>query len=224
MRGFLFDIDGTLLDSNDAHASAWVQSLYEYGWDVTFADVRRLIGKGGDHILAELCGLDSERGTGKEIGERRKQLFKQQLQCLQPMRGAPELVAELRRRMQKLVVATSASSDELDLLLEQAGVTDAFRDATTADDVDASKPEPDVVLAALRKIALPRREVLFVGDTPYDVEACVRAGVRCIALRCGGWHDRSLRGAIAIYDDPQDVLDHLDDVLSEDASPRAAAG
>lgn len=222
VRGFLFDIDGTLLDSNDAHASAWVQALYEYGWDVTFADVRRLIGKGGDHILAELCGLDSERGTGKAIVERRKQLFKAQLECLKPMRGARDLIETLRARGVKLVVATSAAADEVTPLLEQAGVADLFEGATHADDVDQSKPDPDVVLAALRKIGLPKRDVVFVGDTPYDVAASLRAGVRAVALRCGAWDDRALRGAVAIYDDPQDMLAHLDDLLEEDAFRRAS--
>jgi phosphoglycolate phosphatase-like HAD superfamily hydrolase len=106
------------------------------------------------------------------------------------------------------VVATSADGADLKGLLEQAGVRDLIEESTSSGDVEASKPDPDIVVAALEKSGAAAHEVVMLGDTPYDVEAASRAGVRIIGVRCGGWNDRELRGAVAVYDDPEDLLAH----------------
>ena len=206
-RAVLFDIDGTLVDSNDAHTRAWVEALAEHGVDVPFDRVRRLIGMGGDKLLPAATGIEEDSPQGEKISKRRRELFKERhLPSLRPCRGARDLLEHMRRHGLRLVVASSAKKDELQGLLEVCGADGLIEERTSSDDAEHSKPDPDIVRAALENLALPPGEVVMLGDTPYDVEAAGRAGVGVIALRCGGWTDRDLAGALAVYDDPADLL------------------
>jgi HAD superfamily hydrolase (TIGR01549 family) len=206
----LLDIDGTLIDSNDAHARAWVGGLAEHGYVVLFEQVRPLIGMGGDKLLPTLVGLDAESDDAKRIAETRGELFKRELPSLRPARGARDLLVLLKGEGLELVVATSAQEQEVEALLEQAGVADLIATKASADDAENSKPDPDIVRAALRKAGRYAAHSIMIGDTPYDVEAASGARVPTIALRCGGgWSDDDLRGAIAIYDDPGDLCEHF---------------
>lgn len=200
----LLDIDGTLLDSNDAHARSWAEVFRRHGLPPGFEQVRPLIGKGGDKLLAELVGIDHESPQGKQLGDERRELFLEQyLPRLKPTLGARELVQRLREDGIKVVIATSAKGQELQALLRQAGVEDLIEEATTSDNAAQSKPDPDIVHAALQRAGVQPVEAMMVGDTPYDVEAARAAGVDTIALRCGGWwDDAALAGAVALYDDP----------------------
>lgn len=206
----LLDIDGTLLDSNDAHALAWVDVLAEFGHETSFERVRELIGKGGDKLLPEVTGLAKESPEGEAISKRRTAIFKAKyLPDLRPFPGARALLEALRSRGLGLVIATSSGADQVEGLLRAAGVHDLVDDEATSDDAARSKPDPDVVRAALAKSGRRPAEAVMLGDTPYDVEAAARAGVRSVALRCGGWDDEALRGAAAVYDDPRDLLANL---------------
>lgn len=208
-RGVLLDIDGTLVQSNDAHARTWVQALAEDGIDVPFERVRRLIGMGGDKLLAEAANLRADSVQGKRISRRHRELFlEDHLPHLRPCPGARELLEEMKSRGLRLAVATSAEADELRGLLKICGADDLAEEKTSSDEVEDTKPAPDTVQVALGKIGLPAGEVLMLGDTPYDVESAGRAGVGVIAVRCGGWGDTDLKGAVAIYDDPADLLRH----------------
>jgi phosphoglycolate phosphatase-like HAD superfamily hydrolase len=211
-RAVLFDVDGTLVDSNDSHAQAWVEALAESGRRVDVARVRPLVGMGSDKVLPALSGIDAESDDGKRIIERRKEIFLGgYLPRLRATRGARQLLEHLKQQGLRLIIATSASPKELNGLLDVAGARDMIDDASSSGDADRSKPDPDIVDAALEKAGCAPHEAIFVGDTPYDISAGNRAGVRVIALRCGGWWtDRSFGGAVAIYDDPQDLLDHFD--------------
>jgi HAD superfamily hydrolase (TIGR01509 family) len=210
-KGVLLDIDGTLVNSNDAHAYAWTDALGAHGFAVAFDEVRRRIGKGGDKLLPEVAGVAEESEMGKAIADAKKKAFARMLPALLPTRGARALVARLRLNGLRLVVATSAGKDESDALLSVAGVEDLIPAVGSSDDVDESKPDPDVVHAALGRGGLKPEETLLIGDTPYDIEAARRAGVGTIALRCGGfWPDDAFSGAVAIYDDPQHLLECLD--------------
>ena len=203
LRVVLLDIDGTLIDSNDAHAKAWVGSLAEHGYVVAFDDVRPLIGMGGDKLLPALTGLDPDSGEAKRIGESRVALFREMLPGLSATPGARDLLELLRDKGLQMVVATSAKAEEVNALLEQAGVLDLVNDAASASDAGASKPDPDIVQAALEKAGASPSHSVLVGDTPYDIEAGNRARVPTIALRCGGWWpDSALADAIGIYDNP----------------------
>lgn len=209
-RGVLLDVDGTLIDSNDAHARSWVETLAEFGYELPFERLRKLIGMGGDHLLPEVAGLEKDSPQGKAISERRKQLFKERyLSQIQPFALVRPLLAQMRGAGMRLVVATSASPDELDALLERSGAQDLIEASTSSGDAERSKPDPDIVGAALERLDLPKEAVLMLGDTPYDIQAARRAGIGIVALRCGGWRDDDLQGALAIYDDPADLLAHF---------------
>jgi HAD superfamily hydrolase (TIGR01509 family) len=207
IRGILLDVDGTLLDSNDAHARAWVAALERHGHQTSFERVRALIGKGGDKLLPEVADVEKDSPEGKRIAESRKQIFKERfLPTLRPFPQARALLERMRRDGLRLVVASSAEKAELDALLDAAQVADLIERKASSSDAPHSKPDPDIVQAALQQLGEPPEAVLMLGDTPYDVEASARAGVRAIALRCGGWDQPDLAGALAVYDDPADLL------------------
>ena len=210
-RGVILDVDGTLVASNDAHARAWVEALAEQGVHVPFEEVRRRIGMGGDKLLPAVSGISEDSRQGQAISKRRREIFKSRyLPSLQPTPGARELLLHLRRRGLRLAVASSAKEDELKGLLDLVGADDLIPHKTSSDDADESKPAPDIVQAALKQLRLPADAAVMLGDTPYDIESGSRAGVGVIAVRCGGWSDADLRGALAVYDDPADLLAHFD--------------
>ena len=213
LRALLIDVDGTLLDSNAAQALAWVEALRRHGHAIANDRIRPLIGKGGDKLLDEAVDLDAASDEGKAIAADQVELFmRDRLPGLSSTRGARALLERLVAAGLQLVIATSAGGDQLEGLLKQAGVDDLIADASTSKDASKSKPDPDIVMAALRKAGLDAGSVLMIGDTPYDIEAARAAGVDTIALRCGGWWpDDALAGAVAIYDDPQALLDALDE-------------
>jgi HAD superfamily hydrolase (TIGR01509 family) len=212
IRAVLFDIDGTLLDSNDAHAHAWLDSLRGHGRSVPFELVRSKIGMGGDKLLAAVLGIDDESVEGRTINERRMAILKAHyLPDLGPFHGARVLVDRLRSRGLTCAAVSSASADEIADLLRAAGVADLMDAVISSGDADKSKPDPDLVEIALDRVGVTAPEALMIGDTPYDIEAGSRAGVSVVALRCGGgWTDRDLAGAVAIYDDPADLSSQLD--------------
>lgn len=208
----IFDVDGTLVDSNDAHASAWLDALKEFGFsEVGYESVRRMIGMGGDKILPDLTGLAENDERGQKLLERRKQIFlREYLPQLKPFPMARELVERIKSGGMLAVVASSANKRELRQLLRIARVNELMEAVTSSDDADESKPDPDIVQAAVAKSGLDAAQLIMVGDTPYDVEAAKGAGVPIIAVRCGGWDDRDLTGALAVYDDPADILSNFD--------------
>ena len=211
LQGVLLDVDGTLVDSNDAHAHAWVEALAEAGVQAAFDRVRRLIGKGGDKLLPETCGLDADSSQGKAVSQRRAAIFQERwLPRLAPFPGAAELLRKMKERGLRLAVASSAKQDELGPLLRLCGAESLIESRTSSDDADNSKPDPDIIHAALGRLGLPAARVLMLGDTPYDIEAGNKAGVGVVAVRCGGWDDAALKAAVAIYDGPADLLARFD--------------
>jgi HAD superfamily hydrolase (TIGR01509 family) len=207
LRGVILDVDGTLVDSNDAHARAWVEALAEHGIRVELERVRRLIGMGGDRLLPEVSGLAEDSPRGRAISKRRQEIFKTRyLPTLKPFPRTRDLLQRMHADGLKLAVASSARADELDPLLRLCGADGLVEKRTSSDDIDSSKPAPDAVEATLAELRLPAEAAIMLGDTPYDVESARRAGVGIIAVRCGGWGDADLAGALAIYDDPADLL------------------
>ena len=209
VAAILFDVDGTLIDSNAAHAETWAQALREYGFACDGAQVRPLVGMGGDKLLPRIADIDEDSTEGRAITKRKKALFTERLPHLAPTPGARALLAHLQRIKKDVIVATSADDHEMGALLEQAGVADLIPRRTSKDDASHSKPDPDIVQAALNRAGVPAARALMIGDTPYDIEAARRAGVESIALRCGGhWSDEDLAGAIAVLDDPATLLSY----------------
>jgi HAD superfamily hydrolase (TIGR01509 family) len=208
-RAVLLDIDGTLVDSNDAHAQAWEEALAHFGHRLPFARVRALIGKGGDKLLAEAAGIDKESALGKQIDQRRERTFMRDfLPRLKPFPGARELLLRLRDDGVRRVVATSAKRSEMEALLDICGASGLIDAHTSSDDADNSKPDPDIIQAALQKAGVPASASVMLGDTPYDLEASSRCDVGSVAVRSGGWEDAALASALAIYDDVADLLAH----------------
>lgn len=208
LQAVILDVDGTLVLSNDAHAQAWVEAFATYGYEVPFEKVRPLIGMGGDQVIPKMVsGLNDEEGDGKAISEKRKELIiKKFASKLQAAPGSRELILHMQQAGLKLIIATSATSEELSELLEAAQVDDLLKESTTSSDAEASKPSPDIVEAALKKLKMKPNQVVMLADTPYDIKAAKQAGVETIAVRCGGFDDEQLRGAIAIYNHPADLL------------------
>jgi len=212
VRGVVLDVDGTLIDSNEAHAHAWVQAMHENGYEVPFQKVAPLIGMGGDKVLPETIHVEKNSEIGQRISKRRKAIFKEMY--LPHLRAFPRTLDLLRRMREqglKLVIATSAEPDELQGLLHviDAHAQDLFENETTAKDASHSKPDADVMRAAIERIQLPPQELLMLGDTAYDIEAAAKVHIGTVALRSGGWSDQDLKGAIAIYDAPADLLEHF---------------
>lgn len=210
VEGVLLDVDGTLIDSNEAHARSWSEALAEFGKNVPAERILPLIGMGGDKIMPDLLGADSESPTGKRFSKRRAGIFRERyVPKLQRTRGAKELIRRLRDEKLRLVIATSAREQELEAMLDQVGLDDLIERRTSSDDAENSKPDPDIIQAALKKGKLDPSRAIMIGDTPYDVEAAARAGVRTVALMSGGWDAEGLAGAIAVYRDPADLLENF---------------
>lgn len=203
----LFDVDGTLIDSNAAHAEAWTKALQEHRVDVEIDQIRPLIGMGGDKILPAMAHVSEDSARGRSMARRKKEIFKSFLPSLQPTPGTRSLIEYLRDQGVDMVIVTSADDREMTALLERAGVADLIPARASKDNAPASKPDPDIVQAALARSQARPKYTALVGDTPYDIEAADRAGIEAIALRCGGyWTDSSLRGAAKIFDDPEALL------------------
>jgi HAD superfamily hydrolase (TIGR01549 family) len=209
----IFDVDGTLVDSNDAHARAWVEAMAENGYKVPFEKVRPLIGMGGDKVLPETVGVEKDSEQGKKISEKRKEIFQKYLPGLRAFPQAGELLQRLHDQGFVLVIATSAEPDELKQLLKIVNehAYDLFSEESSSKDAKESKPDSDVMKVALKRSGYKADEVLMLGDTVYDIESAAKIGINTIAFRSGGWKDKDLQGAIAIYDGPADLLQHLAD-------------
>jgi HAD superfamily hydrolase (TIGR01509 family) len=214
LKGVIFDVDGTLVDSNDAHAQSWLDTFAEAGYDVPFEVVRPLIGMGADKLLPKTIGIRHDSEEGKRLTKRRTEIFREKyLSHLRPLPGARDLLLRVREDGLKAIVATSAKDEELKGLLKAARVEDLMEETATASDAKRSKPDPDILEAAVEESGISPKHLVMIGDTPYDVEAAARADVRAIAFRSGGWDDASLIGAVQIYDGPADLLAHYDESL-----------
>ncbi len=212
LEGVILDIDGTLVISNDVHANSWVEAFAAYDLEVPFETVRPLMGMGGDQLIPKVVPeLNGEEGTGKAIAQlRKKLLFDKYIPQITAANGSRNLILKMQKSGLHLVVASSASSEELEIMLKIAQVDDLLSEVTTSDDAEASKPAPDIVEAALNKGQMKPEKVVMLGDSPYDIESAGKAGVAVIGLRCGGFSDEQLSQAIAIYNDPEDLLQHYD--------------
>jgi len=217
IRAAIFDVDGTLVDTVDLHAHAWQDAIAKWGKDVPFLEVRKQIGKGGDQILPMFFTEDEIARFGKEMTEWRGAHFKDvYLPQAQAFLQTRELFQALRDRGVKLALATSAKADELEGYKHLAAIDGLTEAETNADDVERTKPHPDVFAIALKKIGTKAGETIALGDSPFDAQAAGKLGLRAVGLLCGGFPEEVLRaaGATAIYRDPADLLAHVDALTS----------
>jgi len=211
----IFDVDGTLIDSVDAHAKAWVWVFARHGHDIPFDDLRLQIGKGGDQLMPVFLTEDDIARVGKQIEAERADFFK--AEYLPHIRAFPdvrELFERIRADGKRIILASSAKADELQTYKKIAKVDDLIDGETTADDSEKSKPHPDIFQAALEQIAdVDPARVLVVGDTAWDALAAGKAGLKTLGLLCGGFPEEMLKdaGCIAIYASPAELLARYDD-------------
>ncbi|MFD5461812.1 HAD family hydrolase [Kitasatospora sp. NPDC127059] len=208
----LFDVDGTLLDTSYRHTIAWSEALAQFGHTPAMARIHGAIGMGGDQLLDHLLGEDRDRGEDEAISAAHQALFARFWPSLRAFDGAAELLRALKGRGWTITLASSASRRDLEVMRRALDADDAIDHATSADDVEASKPAPDLVRAALAKSGAEPEQALFVGDTPWDVQAAGQAKVVCVAVLSGGFGERALRsaGALEVHRDVADLLAGLD--------------
>lgn len=215
IKAVIFDVDGTLIDSVDIHAKAWVWAFARHGHDIPFADLRSQIGKGADQLLPEFLTSEQIESYGKKLEDDRQMFFKDEY--YHHLKAFPQ-VREMFERIiadgKKIVLASSAKKDELEHYEELANVKDLIGGSTSSDDAERSKPHPDIFHAALEKLeGIDPSDVIVVGDTPWDAHAAGKAQLRTVGFLCGGFAEETLReaGCIAIYDGPSDLLARYDE-------------
>lgn len=208
----LFDIDGTLIDSNYLQVQAWSQAFAAVGQPVDSARIHRTIALESSRMLATLLG-DRADELGETATELHAAAYEKLADHLRPFAGARDLLGALASRAIAVALATSAPENELKLLRRALDAEDHLTAVTSAEDADTAKPAPDLLQAALSKVSVAAENAVMVGDTVWDGHAADAAGIRFIGLLSGGISAGELRdaGAVAVYDDPADLLDHLDD-------------
>jgi HAD superfamily hydrolase (TIGR01509 family) len=216
LKGAIFDIDGTLLDSVDDHAEAWSRAFAEHGYTVPASQVRTQIGKGGDKLLPVFLHGDDLERDGSALSQTHGRIFREMyFPTVKPFPKVRELFEALAGRGVRLALASSAKGEELEAFVERLEIGDLLHSATSSKDVKGSKPDPDIFQTALDRLDdIDPADVLVFGDAPYDAEAARKAGLTPVGVLCGGFPERTLReaGAVAVFDGPADLLARLDEV------------
>jgi HAD superfamily hydrolase (TIGR01509 family) len=207
----VLDLDGTLVDTNYHHALSWYRALRRFEITVPVWRLHRHVGMGGDKFVAAVAGTEVEDRHGEELRETWEQLFDEVIGEVAPLEGVRDLVATLKEGGHEVVLASSSVQKHFDHFIDVLGIRDDVDGWTTKDDVEASKPEPDLVQAALGKVRSDR--AVMLGDTPWDVEAARRAGVETVCLITGGFSEQELfeAGAAAVFESLDEVRAHLDE-------------
>jgi HAD superfamily hydrolase (TIGR01509 family) len=207
----ILDIDGTLVDTNYHHAIAWYRAFRQHGIVLPIWRIHRHIGMGGDQLVASLTDDSVEEEKGDDIRAAEKPLYMAFIEEVEPMEGSRSLIADLKERGHTVVLASSAKEDEVDHYLDQLDARELADDWTMSDDVEETKPSPDLVTAALEKAGADASDAVMIGDTTWDIEAAKRAGVDCIAVMTGGFGRDELEdaGAVAVFDSVAELRERL---------------
>jgi HAD superfamily hydrolase (TIGR01549 family) len=207
----VLDIDGTLVDTNYHHAVAWYRAFRQHGVVVPLWRIHRHMGMGGDQLVASLAGDDFERDLGDDVRAAEKALYKALIEEVEPLAGARELIERLTERGHPVVLASSAKADEVDHYLDLLDARELADAWTTSADVEATKPQPDLVESAMDKS--PTDEGVMLGDSTWDCIAAERAGLETIGVLTGGFSREELleAGAACVFDDLSELLDRLDE-------------
>jgi HAD superfamily hydrolase (TIGR01509 family) len=214
VQNVIFDVDGTLVDSVDEHAEAWRRALLEFGRDVPFSHVRSQIGKGADQLLPVFFNEEELERFGKDLEEYRTQLFLKEflpkVRCFPKVR---ELFQRLRKEGGRIALASSSKEEELKQYIKLCHIEGLSEEATSKDEVDKSKPHPDIFEAAMKRLGNPDvNETAVVGDTPYDALAAGKLGLPTVGMLCGGFPADDLRaaGCRVLVKDPAELLARLE--------------
>ncbi|MFI5758562.1 HAD family hydrolase [Streptomyces sp. NPDC051569] len=221
-RAALFDVDGTLADTNHLHVITWWEAFRQAGHLVQMSAIHRAVGLGSQDLVAHLLGDERDRDQDAEISAAHTTLYGTYFDRLPAFEGAADLLRSLADRGWRIVLATSAGGAELDALRRAIDADDVITSTASADDVAAGKPAPDPVRRALELAGVPAERAVFVGDTAWDMEAATKAGVRAVAVLSGGIPRMALEsaGAEAIYENPTDLLARLDTSVFADLEER----
>lgn len=213
MSTAILDIDGTLVDTNYQHTIAWARALRRFDIDVALWRIHRHIGMGGDQVVTALRGEDVENEHGEEIREAEKEEYGRLIGEVRPMEGARALIEKLKHRGHTVILASSAKEDEVDAYLDLLDVRELADAWTTSADVESTKPAPDLVQAALARTDDDTGAAVMVGDTPWDVEAALKAGVETIAVVTGGFSEQELTeaGSVAVFESVAELGERLDE-------------
>ena len=206
----ILDVDGTLVDTNYHHALAWYRAFREQEIVVPLWRLHRHVGMGGDKYVVAVAGEAVEEELGETLRTRWEQLFTELLPEVEPLAGARELIVRLKERGHAVVLASSSVRAHFDAFVdEKLRARDLADDWTTKDDVEASKPDPDLVAAALEKAGT--RRAVMVGDTPWDCESARKAGIETICVMTGGFSEAELRGAgaVAVFESMHELRERL---------------
>jgi HAD superfamily hydrolase (TIGR01509 family) len=205
----ILDIDGTLVDTNYQHAIAWYRAFRAQDLILPIWRIHRHIGMGGDQLVPALAGERFEEEHGDDVREAEKNLYGELIDEVEPMDGARELIVQIRDSDRQVVLASSAKQEEVEHYLELLDAREIVDAWTTSADVEATKPEPDLVHAALDKVGA--QDGVMVGDTPWDVKAAQRAGIETLAVLTGGFSAAELRdaGAIVVFESVRELCGRL---------------
>ncbi len=218
IKAFIFDVDGTLIDSNDFHAEAWQKAFEKFGKKISFEKIRMQIGKGADNLLPEFLTEKEINEFGGEITEQRGEIFKREyMPRVKPFPKVRELFKKIKADGKKIALASSSKDDEVEEYKKIANIEDLVEKSTSSDDAEKSKPEPDIFQAALKLLGnLALENVLVVGDTPYDAEAATKAKLKIVGVLCGGFPEKDLRESdcVEIFQNPADLLKNYDKIIS----------
>lgn len=213
-KALLCDIDGTLVQSNWLHAEAWQVAFAAMDLDLDLETLRRQIGKGGDELIPVFVPWWKQSQVEEPLKTFRKYVFQHDLRAkVQAIPGVRVLLERVRQEGIRVAIATSSDKDDLEVLLDKAGVKDIVDEQTTADDAKRAKPHPDIFTAAVTKLGLRPQECVALGDTPYDAESAGKAGVRTIGVMTGGWSREELlaAGCVEVYESAADLLAHIEE-------------
>ena len=207
----ILDVDGTLVDTNYQHALAWFRAFRQHGIVLPVWRIHRHIGMGGDQLVAALTSDEVEDQKGEDLRAAEKVLYLELIEEVQPLAGARDLIEDLRRAGRRVVLASSAKPEEVDHYLELLDARGIVDDWTTSGDVEATKPEPDLVLAAIEKAG--EDDAVMVGDSIWDCVAAKRAGIETVAVLTGGFSEQELldAGAACVFDSIEDLRRNLPD-------------
>ena len=207
----LVDVDGTLVDTNYHHVLAWYRAFRQHGQILPAWRIHRHVGMGGDHLIETLCGKEVEHELGDDIRAAEKALYLTFIEEVEPMEGARDLLVDLKERGHPVVLSSSAKANEVDRYLDLLDARELVDGWTTAGDVEATKPRPDLIEEALKKSGAD--EAVMIGDSTWDVEAAKNANVKTIALLTGGFSESELLdfGAVAVFESIADLRKKLDD-------------
>jgi HAD superfamily hydrolase (TIGR01509 family) len=211
VQAALLDVDGTLIDTNYQHALAWFRAFRKHGIVLPIWRIHRAIGMGGDKLVPALAGEEAERERGDEVRADRDTLYAELIGEVQPFHGSRELLVDLKEQGRPVVLASSSPEDELEHYLELLDARDLADAWTTKDDVQASKPAPDLVAAALEKAGTG--DALMIGDTRWDIEAAAKVDVKTVCVLTGGWSRQELEeaGAVAVFESVDELRQRLDE-------------